>query len=80
MDMDGLDAILKFLPPKYAAPAALVLVGGMIAGRVYHALVNQGGITGVWRSIVCGSVNVTPPAAEKSPVEPQPNSDNAKVT
>lgn len=47
-------AITTMLPPAYAAYGSLLLVLGMIAGRAFTALKNNGGLVGIYNAIVHG--------------------------
>lgn len=47
-------AITTLLPPAYAAYGSLLLVLGMIAGRAFTALKNNGGLLGIYNAIVHG--------------------------
>ena len=59
--MEQLESVL---PPKYAAYAALLTAAVPVIGRAYHAIVNDGGILGIWRSVVFG---------QSTPVKPTPD-------
>lgn len=53
-------AVQAAVPTQYAAYGSLILVVGMILGRIFTALKNNGGIAGIYNSVVHG----TTPAAK----------------
>ncbi len=58
--MEIIDAITQLIPVKYLPYLGLLPV----AGRIYHALKNGGGIVGVWKSLMFG-VTAAAPAKEE---------------
>ena len=61
-----MDTLAKVLPPKYASYASVVMVLVPWVGRAFYALKNDGGLIGVYRSILYGSTTVHNPPAEKN--------------
>jgi hypothetical protein len=55
-------AVQSAVPPQYAAYGSLILVVGMILGRVFTALKNNGGLAGIYNSVVHGTSPPAPPA------------------
>lgn len=55
IDPDVSAAVQTALPPQYAAYGSLLLVVGMILGRAFTAIRNNGGLVGIYNAIVHGT-------------------------
>lgn len=51
--------MLAGLPTKWILIFTIITNAFMVLGRVFHSLVNHGGLLGIWRAVVYGSVTVT---------------------
>lgn len=66
--MDNLvNQIGAVIPPKYQSLLTLIVLLGMVLGRVYHAVRNGGGLVSIWRGLLFGTNTpkpVDPPASD----------------
>ena len=46
---------INLLPEEYRGTATLLIILGPYLTRAYHALVNGGGLTGIYRAILFGT-------------------------
>ena len=63
--METVNQILNVVPQKYHAAILVVVVLAPIVGRVYHTIVNGGGLRHIWQALIFG-VNVTSKEQDKT--------------
>lgn len=53
--MDDLTKLVSVLPAHWQLWGLLILSAVPLLGRAYHALINGGGLVGIWRGVVFGT-------------------------